>query len=97
MPRLRFGVGALLAAGLVATAFAQDKQKFEIKFEKDKSFYQEITTEVAQTIKVQGGSDLIQGHRAAGGHPFRLAVTPLADRQWNRLPLTRIPRPAASP
>lgn len=75
MPRLRFGLGVLLFTGLVATTLAQDKQKFEIKFEKDKSFFQEMTTEVAQTIKVQGGSDLLQKHKQT----FFFKWTPVAQ------------------
>lgn len=39
-----------------------DKQKFELKLEKDKPFFQEMKTEVTQSIKVQGGSDLTQKH-----------------------------------
>lgn len=74
MPRLRVGVGVLLFTGMVATAFAQDKQRFEFKFEKDKPFYQEMTTEVAQTIKVQGGSDLVQKHKQT----FQFKWTPVA-------------------
>lgn len=75
MPRLRFGVGVLLLTGLVAATAAQEKQKFEIKFEKDKPFYQQMTTEVAQTIKVQGGSDLTQKHRQV----FDFKWTPVAQ------------------
>jgi hypothetical protein len=43
-------------------AGGDNKQAFEFKFEKDKPFYQEMKTEVTQTIKVQGGSDLTQKH-----------------------------------
>lgn len=75
MPRLRFGVGVLLFTGLVATTAAQDKQKFEIKFEKDKPFYQDMTTEVTQVIKVQGGSDLTQKHKQT----FLFKWTPVAQ------------------
>jgi hypothetical protein len=48
---------------LAAGAAAQDKSKFEIKFEKDKSFYQELTTDVSQMVKVQGGSDMSLKHK----------------------------------
>ena len=41
---------------------ASDKQKFEFKLEKDKAFYQEISTIVTQTIQVMNGSDLVQKH-----------------------------------
>lgn len=65
MPRLRMGMVAVLLAGMVSASFAQDaaKSTFETKFEKDKSFYQELTTEVGQTVKVQGGSDLNLKHK----------------------------------
>ena len=53
-------MACFLAVGLVG--LAQDKQKFELKLEKDKAFYQEVVTDVQQTIKVQGGSDLTQKH-----------------------------------
>lgn len=49
------------AAGQPAPTPAQpapaptDKQAFVTKFEKDKSFYQKLTTKVEQTLKVQGG------------------------------------------
>ena len=59
----RAGVLFLLAAGLAVPASAQDKQKFETKFEKDKPFYQKATTKVEQTMKVQGGgADVPQKH-----------------------------------
>lgn len=51
-----------LAAGLMTAAFAQDASKFESKFEEKKAFYQEMVTDVTQTIKVQGGTDLNQKH-----------------------------------
>ena len=63
MPRLRFGLALACVAGLLSLASAQDKQKFEIKFEKDKPFYQELTTEVSQVVKVQGGADLPLKHK----------------------------------
>lgn len=63
MPRLRIGFVAALVIGLVSLASGQDKQKFETKFEKDKSFYQKLTTEVEQTLKVQGGADVPLKHR----------------------------------
>jgi len=54
---------AALVIGLVSFAAGQDKQKFETKFEKDKSFYQKLTTEVEQTLKVQGGADVPLKHK----------------------------------
>ena len=64
MSRLRTGLAATLLVGIVSSAFAQDaaKSTFETTFEQDKPFYQELTTEVAQTVKVQGGSDLNLKH-----------------------------------
>lgn len=58
-----FVVLAVFAGGLIAPAAAQEKQKFELKFEKDKPFYQKVTTKVEQTLKVQGGgADVPQKH-----------------------------------
>ncbi len=37
-------------------------QKFEPKFEANKAFYQLVTTDVEQTVKVQGGNDLKLKH-----------------------------------
>ena len=50
-------VGLTLVLG--AVAIAQDKQKFELKLEKDKPFYQKLSTTVNQVIKVQS-QDLTQ-------------------------------------
>lgn len=36
--------------------------QFQLKLEKNKAFFQKITTTVQQTIKVQGGADLAQKH-----------------------------------
>lgn len=63
MSRFRIGAAVVLAVGMVSAAAGQDKQKFETKFEKDKPFYQELTTEVSQVVKVQGGADLPLKHR----------------------------------
>jgi len=57
--RVRLCVAAVLAVGLGATVAAQDKQTFQLKLEKDKSFYQKMKTDVTQIIKVQG-QDLTQ-------------------------------------
>lgn len=62
MPRLRLGVVACLAVGMATFAVAQDKQRFETKFEKDKAFYQKLSTKVEQTLKVQNGSDVPLKH-----------------------------------
>ncbi|CAN5386922.1 hypothetical protein BH11PLA2_BH11PLA2_08280 [soil metagenome] len=37
-------------------------QQFGLKLEKGKAFYQKLSTTVSQTIKVQGGADLVQKH-----------------------------------
>jgi hypothetical protein len=51
-----------LLAGMVSLAAAQDKQSFETRFEKDKPFYQKLTTKVEQTLKVHGGSEVPLKH-----------------------------------
>jgi hypothetical protein len=77
--------GAPPAAGAPAPAAptppASDKQKFEIKLEKDKAFYQRMKTEVSQVIKVQGGSDLTQKHEQT--FLFKWLPTAVsADGKW---------------
>ena len=52
--RLRLAAAGLLAAALATTVAAQEKATFAFKLEKDKVFYQEMTTQVVQAIKVQG-------------------------------------------
>jgi hypothetical protein len=59
---MRTAAASVLAVSLLTAAFAQDAAKFEAKFEEKKAFFQEMTTDVIQTIKVQGGSDLNQKH-----------------------------------
>ena len=65
MSPVRLAVSGLLCAALFSAATAQEKQKFELKFEKEadgksyKTFYQKMTTNVLQVIKVQG-QDLTQ-------------------------------------
>lgn len=56
-----------LAAAAVLVAFAaagvgQEKLKFEPKFELNKPFFQQVTTDVDQTVKVEGGNDLKLKH-----------------------------------
>ena len=62
MPRVRLGMVAGLLAGMVSLAAAQDKQSFETRFDKDKPFYQKLSTKVEQTLKVQGGSEVPLKH-----------------------------------
>jgi len=62
VPRLKLALVLGLAVGLVSIASAQEKQKFETKFEKDKAFYQKLSTKVDQTLKVANGSDVPLKH-----------------------------------
>jgi len=57
----------------------KDKAKLEWKFEKDKSFYQELTTETTQTMKVMG-TDVNQTQKQT----FYFKWTPLEqkDKDW---------------
>jgi hypothetical protein len=55
-------IAAAALAGLASAGIAQDKQKFEPKFELNKRFYQSVTTDVDQTVKVGGGNDLKLKH-----------------------------------
>ncbi len=75
MPRVRLGMVAGLLMGFVTVAAGQDKQKFETKFEKDKPFYQKLTTKVDQTLKVQGGSDVPLKHEQT----FYFKWTPISQ------------------
>jgi Family of unknown function (DUF6263) len=61
---LRNLLAVAVAVAAVAGVSAQDaaKLKFEPKFELNKSFYQSVTTDVDQTVKVQGGNDLKLKH-----------------------------------
>lgn len=81
MSRLRIGFAAVLAFGMVSAATGQDKQKFETKFEKDKPFYQELTTDVTQVVKVQGGADLPLKHRQTFFFKW-LPVEQTTDGKW---------------
>ena len=54
MLRLRIGTALGLLVAIVASASAQDKVNLTWKFEKDKPFYQEMTTKTTQSIKVMG-------------------------------------------
>ena len=59
---LRFLLAAALVAGSISVAPAQEKLKFEPKFEVNKAFYQKVSTKVEQVVKVQGGADLKLQH-----------------------------------
>ncbi len=54
MLKHRFLAVAILAVASANVLTAQDKVKLEWKFEKDKTFYQELTTTTNQSIKVMG-------------------------------------------
>lgn len=51
---IRRPLAVAICALLTLPALAQDKVKLEWKFEKDKTFYQEMTTKTTQTMKVMG-------------------------------------------
>ncbi|HET6575858.1 MAG TPA: DUF6263 family protein [Fimbriiglobus sp.] len=83
MPRVRLGLLAGLVVGLVSAASAQDatKHSFETRFEKDKPFYQKLTTKVDQQLKVQGGSEVPLKHEQT----FYFKWTPISqdkDGKW---------------
>ena len=59
---LRFLLAAALVAAQISAASAQEKLKFEPKFEVNKAFYQKVSTKVEQVVKVQGGADLKLQH-----------------------------------
>ncbi len=68
MLRTRFAVAALLGVVFTALAVGQEPKKFEIGFPKDKDgkpapYYQQVTTDVTQIIKVQG-QDLTQKQKS---------------------------------
>ena len=77
MLRTRFAVAALLGVALAAAAGGQDRA-FTLKFKDDKGtltpFYQEMSTEVTQHIKVQG-QDLPQQQKST----FWYAWTPVKE------------------
>jgi hypothetical protein len=82
VPRVRLGMLAGLLAAMASVAAAQDtKQSFETKFEKDKPFYQKLTTKVDQQLKVQGGSEVPLKHEQT----FYFKWTPVSqdkDGTW---------------
>ena len=54
MLRSRCFFALLILVGLGAPAFGQDTAELKWKFEKDKTFYQEMTTKTDQKMKVMG-------------------------------------------
>ncbi len=79
MLRTRFAVAALLGVALAAVVGGQDRA-FTLKFKDDKGvpvpFYQEVSTEVTQHIKVQG-QDLPQQQKST----FWYAWTPIKEEK----------------
>ncbi len=75
----RFFLGLLILTGLTGTAAGQDKADLKWKFEKDKPFYQELTTETNQNMKVMG-MDVTQKQKQT----FYFKWTPLEqkDKDW---------------
>ena len=54
MLRSRWYIALLVAAGTATAALAQDSAELKWKFEKGKTFYQEMTTRTEQRMKVMG-------------------------------------------
>jgi len=77
--RIRVVIAALLGVALAATVGAQDR-KFELKFKNEKGeltpFYQEMSTDVTQVIKVQG-QDLTQKQKST----FWYQWTPIKEEK----------------
>jgi hypothetical protein len=75
-------LAAAFVLTLIAPALAQDAKpvKLEWKFEKDKTFYQTITTETSRTLKLAGGVEVNQKHKET----FVVGWTPLKqeDKNW---------------
>ncbi len=80
MKAIRIAVIVILAAVAVTPAAAQERVKFEPKFVKDVPFYQEVTTDVKQTITVQGGSELKLSHSQT--FQFKWLPTKLEGDKW---------------
>jgi hypothetical protein len=59
---LRYALVLSAALGMFSLATAQDKFKFEPKFEKDKAFFQQVTTSVTQVVNVSGGAESKLNH-----------------------------------
>ena len=80
MLRTRFCAAALFAVALATVAAGQDARTFGIKLKNEKNefvpFYQEMTTDVAQSIKVQG-QDLNQQQKSS----FYYQWTPLKEEK----------------
>lgn len=80
MSLFRYLLAVPLLVGLVVPALAQDAVTLEWKFEKDKAFYQEMSTDTKQTMKVMG-MDITQNQKQT----FILSWTPKEqdkDKNW---------------
>lgn len=62
MTAFRTLLAVVAATVLASVGTAQEKLKFEPKFEVNKRFYQSVTTDVEQTVKVQNGNELKLKH-----------------------------------
>jgi len=75
----RFGLMAVLAGCVLLTpAYAQEKSTLKWKFEKDKSFFQKMTTTTKQNMKV--GDNEVKQHQSklstSPGHQSSKTVIP---------------------
>ena len=77
---LRCTLALALAFGFLSGASAQEKLKFEPKFEANKAFYQKVSTKVDQVVKVQGGADLNLKHEQT--FLFKWLPTKLEAEKW---------------
>ena len=80
MTSIRTITAVAVAVGLAAAGLAQDKQKFEPKFEAGKKFYQSVSTDVDQTVKVQGGTEVKLKHSQT--FLFRWEPTKQDGEKW---------------
>ena len=71
---------AIVLAASVAPAAAQERVKFEPKFVVNVPFFQQVGTEVEQTITVQGGSELKLAHSQT--FQFKWLPTKLDGDKW---------------
>src|SRR5260370_33244400 len=70
-----------LVAIMAFAAYGQDAVKLEWKFEKGKTFYQEMTTKTKQTMKIMAMDNITQNH----DQTFIFSWTPVDqdnDKNW---------------
>lgn len=75
MLRSRVGLGVLTVLVCLAPVMAQDKAMIDWKFEKAKTFYQELTTSTTQNMKVMG-QDVVQKQNQT----FYFSFTPTEEK-----------------